>query len=295
MKQLAITIVAFAASVFIGCSPQRYLMVEPVYKDVHVTGIYETDVIAEVFETYNGQPAGQDAYWIVIKGGDGQYKIGHIDLLSGVIDNLQPFATYTPERPLYWTQFQENKLSGGSKCVGACMSATIFGGTKEDYSFLGDKAFWSMEDHRVHVEYSLKQTGSSSYGYQSTTTYTGGRLKFLKGDNTMEPLSIYGHADIFNTSGNAGRSRYYPIGDKQYISVQPLTPEGSSWIAIVYFDLARERSSWGAQYELPVPYVDCCVSKDGSKINIIMGSDGIFTMRLYTTDAVIASVKALAE
>lgn len=277
-----------------SCGPTRYSMKEPEFKDVQVMGLDPKNEIVEATDIYNNQTAGDNVYWLVVKQ-DKKYHIGHLDISSGVVTNMQPLDTYSPEKPLYWTKLAEAKMSGGSQLLGACMSQTAFGGTTEDYSFIAEKYFGGDEQHRVHIEYSLKESGSASWNEKRTEKSWAGRLKFLFGDNTMEPLSIYGHQDIFTPNSNVLRSRYYPIGERQYLSVQPEEPKGASRIAIIYFDLGRDKSSWGAQYSLPKKYVDCCVSKDGKIINFIMGKEGNYFMRQYTPTSIIANVKALKK
>ena len=296
MKRLLFCIGAFfpIALLLTGCGPTRYSMKEPEFKDIQITGLGPDNEIVEATDVYNNQSAGDNAGWLVMKQGK-QYQVGILDIATGSVSNLQPLDTYSPDKPLYWTKLTENKMSGGSKCLGACMSQTAFGGTTEDYSFIAEKYFWGNDQHRVHLEYSLKKSASASFGSTSTSTETGGRLKFLQGDNTMEPLSIYGHQDIFATNSNVLKSRYYPIGEKQYLSVQPEEPRGASRIAIIYFDLGSEKSSWGAQYSIPERYVDCCISKDGKIIEVIMGKEGRYTLRRYTQESINPNVKALEK
>lgn len=277
-----------------SCGPTRYSMKEPEFKDIQVTGLDPKTEIVEATDIYNDRTAGDNVYWLVLKQ-DKKYQIGQIDITTGIVTNMKPLDTYSSEKPLYWTKLMEDKMSGGAKLFGMCMSGTAIGGTKEDYSFIAEKYFDGDEQHRVHVEYSIKETGSQDWQAKRTEKSWAGRLKFLHGDNTMEPLSVYGHQDIFTPNSNVLRSRYYPIGEKQYVSVQPEEPKGASRVALIYFDLGRDKSSWGAQYSLPKKYVDCCVGKDGKKINFIIGKEGNYVLRQYFSESVISNVKKLKK
>lgn len=284
-----------AALLLTSCGPTTYVMKEPEFKDVVITGLSKGTNIIEVSDIYDNQLSKNNSYWIVVRS-EKKYQIGKIDMVSGAVTDLKPLDVYSNDKPLYWTNLNENKMSTGAKLLGACMSSTAIGGTKEDYSFIAEKYFDNNDQHLVHVEYSIKESGRKDlYGGGTEEITWGRKLKFLIGDKILEPLSEFGHIHIFSSNRNILKSRFYPIGERQYISIQPNEPKGTNKIAIIYYDLGRDKSSWGAQYKLPKNYVDCCVSQDGKIVGIIIGKEGNYILRQYSSENMIKNVKALKK
>jgi hypothetical protein len=295
-QSLYVVLIVVSVVALTGCGSTRFTMQEPSAKDMSITGIGKETKIVEMTDSYDGQLSSSNSLWVVVKEEDDKYRVGSLDLTSASVTNFKEVQDFNSDSSSYWTKLKLSTMGGGAKIVGALFSGTIFGGKTEDYSFEVQKVFGGDENHRVHVSYGYTESGSSVFGTQKTETHTGSKLKFVIGDNVAEPVEAYGYTDRFGLlNENIKKTRFYPIGDRRYVSIQPEKPEGGRTISFLFYDLGTAKTSWGAEFELNKEYVDGGVSKDGSTISIVLGEPGEYTLRRYTPQTLIDSVKQLQK
>lgn len=294
MKGALMLCLLISLALCMGCKKGvRYQMMAPKSETVALQGLEPKDKIIEVFDNYNGVIAKDTWMWMVIKR-EKEYNICKADLAKGQVSDIQLLTTYNPNQPLYWTKFSETKMGSGEACMGACLSATAFGGTVEKWGFDGEKEFWGDPNHLVAISYQYVRK-ESTHGYQYSYTVSsedsGARQRFTKGDIIIDIDKSHGYAHAFGEKIHH-KARYYPLSTNIYIGFQPNSLKNVEIVDLFVYDIGV-KESWGADmdFEKGSYYVDTAVLPDSSAVCIIVGQSGNYTIKQYKINEVVKAIK----